>query len=836
MHKCTGCGAEFEGKFCPDCGTLRDNLILCPKCFAEIKQGARYCTECGLKQGAEKEEAKETEETEAAETAEETAEDTQNTEQAAETESSEAAGDTESSEEKAEGGETEKTVETDAEQPEAEETEKTVETEESEEADEAAPAEETEAEEAKETEEPKEEKEEKPKLSKFGLLRRALYFAPAALFSLLAVMLWGFYAAPAAVYDKVSYGDVYKFAGAGNEVVDIRGCAGALIAFAAIAVLLAAFALTAKLYLPLASKKFNISAARFRLTFAVDCAQGAVCFALFVTAAALCAKANSSVSETGAAGALALSFALVFMLLIAGALVADFVLRKRVPAYAEAAARHEQTIDSRAEQKAKRIADSLASLSGGEAPEYQRETNKRLAFCLYWLEKGKAFLRMYAWLGIILGCALVAYNFHYDRTTDLMNNSLLVAARIFVAAVIALALGIAVHMLVPYRVPDRKRLASLRTGYVIRAVWSGVLFLGILAYAFIGLLALDGISDGAVAGPEVLGITYAGVIVSVIFLSLVPLALSITNIVLCGKLTKKYFPRAEDGSYGDDLAPLAERKESRKAYVTYLYDKNRNARRAAAGKGARTAKQYKKERALIAAFAIAAAFAVAAAIFFTVIFVPRNVYKLGKIESISVGDNAGYVYRTLGAPSDKEEPYGNTEVWVYCSDSLATTIAKKTRRLEQLKSQMSWENVDRINSLEQEITALEAKLANRRCNYIFVTVQGGTVTGVRFEKNRRRSEETQPQVTKITYACETAQTSAVGVEIYKSYYCDYAEKPTVSRFSVTGGSVLLNVREYFSDGSLINKTINVSAQSKTGLQEAEWSDAYGTHTIYMSVR
>lgn len=47
MHKCVRCGAEFEGKFCGECGTKWDAVINCPHCGTTIAPGAKFCGECG---------------------------------------------------------------------------------------------------------------------------------------------------------------------------------------------------------------------------------------------------------------------------------------------------------------------------------------------------------------------------------------------------------------------------------------------------------------------------------------------------------------------------------------------------------------------------------------------------------------------------------------------------------------------------------------------------------------------------------------------------------------------------------------------------------------------
>ena len=47
MHKCTKCGQEFEGNFCPECGTKWVDPELCPKCGARHGADAKFCPECG---------------------------------------------------------------------------------------------------------------------------------------------------------------------------------------------------------------------------------------------------------------------------------------------------------------------------------------------------------------------------------------------------------------------------------------------------------------------------------------------------------------------------------------------------------------------------------------------------------------------------------------------------------------------------------------------------------------------------------------------------------------------------------------------------------------------
>ena len=47
MNKCKNCGTEFEGNFCPKCGTASEAPKVCPKCNSQLYEGARYCSKCG---------------------------------------------------------------------------------------------------------------------------------------------------------------------------------------------------------------------------------------------------------------------------------------------------------------------------------------------------------------------------------------------------------------------------------------------------------------------------------------------------------------------------------------------------------------------------------------------------------------------------------------------------------------------------------------------------------------------------------------------------------------------------------------------------------------------
>ena len=46
--KCTKCGAEFDGNYCPKCGTpCNPNKNICPKCGKERGANDRFCKNCG---------------------------------------------------------------------------------------------------------------------------------------------------------------------------------------------------------------------------------------------------------------------------------------------------------------------------------------------------------------------------------------------------------------------------------------------------------------------------------------------------------------------------------------------------------------------------------------------------------------------------------------------------------------------------------------------------------------------------------------------------------------------------------------------------------------------
>lgn len=47
MNKCSKCGKEFEGNFCPACAAPSDAPKVCPKCGRTLSVEARFCSKCG---------------------------------------------------------------------------------------------------------------------------------------------------------------------------------------------------------------------------------------------------------------------------------------------------------------------------------------------------------------------------------------------------------------------------------------------------------------------------------------------------------------------------------------------------------------------------------------------------------------------------------------------------------------------------------------------------------------------------------------------------------------------------------------------------------------------
>lgn len=47
MRKCKNCEKEFDGIFCPYCGTKAEETSVCPACGARLDSDAKFCLQCG---------------------------------------------------------------------------------------------------------------------------------------------------------------------------------------------------------------------------------------------------------------------------------------------------------------------------------------------------------------------------------------------------------------------------------------------------------------------------------------------------------------------------------------------------------------------------------------------------------------------------------------------------------------------------------------------------------------------------------------------------------------------------------------------------------------------
>ncbi len=47
MHKCSKCGTEYEGNFCPECGTKWEDVKTCPQCGKTLAGNVKFCPDCG---------------------------------------------------------------------------------------------------------------------------------------------------------------------------------------------------------------------------------------------------------------------------------------------------------------------------------------------------------------------------------------------------------------------------------------------------------------------------------------------------------------------------------------------------------------------------------------------------------------------------------------------------------------------------------------------------------------------------------------------------------------------------------------------------------------------
>lgn len=47
MKKCLNCGTEFEGQFCPECGSKWQEEKICPNCGSKLEANVKFCNNCG---------------------------------------------------------------------------------------------------------------------------------------------------------------------------------------------------------------------------------------------------------------------------------------------------------------------------------------------------------------------------------------------------------------------------------------------------------------------------------------------------------------------------------------------------------------------------------------------------------------------------------------------------------------------------------------------------------------------------------------------------------------------------------------------------------------------
>lgn len=47
MHKCPNCGREYQGNFCPECGTMWEDERTCPECGTVVEGSLKFCPNCG---------------------------------------------------------------------------------------------------------------------------------------------------------------------------------------------------------------------------------------------------------------------------------------------------------------------------------------------------------------------------------------------------------------------------------------------------------------------------------------------------------------------------------------------------------------------------------------------------------------------------------------------------------------------------------------------------------------------------------------------------------------------------------------------------------------------
>lgn len=293
------------------------------------------------------------------------------------------------------------------------------------------------------------------------------------------------------------------------------------------------------------------------------------------------------------------------------------------------------------------------------------------------------------------------------------------------------------------------------------------------------------------------------------------------------KIEKEYITVYDDGKTFNELTPLVNESIDEFRNINLMRENKCNARRAALGKVPKTAREVEKQY-LFKKIAIAAGAVILASVIFVLsVTVTRNIFKVGYIEKISVGDSRGYVTRVLGEPYDKREIKDSQDkvtscTYYYCSSSIAKDIAKINKKLEKFEDAEDFDDLEEMIELSEKLANLEEKLSKISCDYIEVSFENNKVNSVCLQKNCFYGDNLNSEVTKITYA------DANGKKYYKYGNTITAEKGKEE--------ITVNARLYFGDGSLLNKQIKVKLNSgQTGVQNLTWSDSFGTHEIIVNL-
>lgn len=201
------------------------------------------------------------------------------------------------------------------------------------------------------------------------------------------------------------------------------------------------------------------------------------------------------------------------------------------------------------------------------------------------------------------------------------------------------------------------------------------------------------------------------------------------------------------------------------------------------------------------------------------------------IEYFSPGDKLAYAYRIMGDPYDKREfeiQGVKNGTWTWCDSPVAQQISNKNRQLERLyenADDLSFDDFEKILELETEIANLEEQLLKNPCNYLYVSFERQNITEISLEKSNGDSSKT---IEKLCYAF------ADSLDI--PYY-EYTENALTLKqgafFKKT--SYDINVKIYFTDGSVQIKTVGVNFDADKEFQEVVWKDTHGEHSFPLTI-